>query len=170
MCITPLSLQSLFESQETQPLGTPPSYISQHLQASQEVQSSGRQDLLSTFQIISNSQDNKLAGNLTSLQISDNVKYVQQVTESIYEPSSWQPGSDHSRKTRNKKQKKKGEQLVFSSFNSERKNTVCLTFFVLKGNDGVRTGEFNVFDVQESLDEALHPRTPVSELKDLSLQ
>ena len=41
---------------------------------------------------------------------------------------------------------------------------------VLKRNDGVRAGEFIVFEVQESLEEVLlHPRTPVSELKDGSL-
>ena len=44
------------------------------------------------------------------------------------------------------------------------------TFFVLKEIDGVRTDEFNVFEVQESLDEVLvHSRTAVSELKDESL-
>ena len=44
------------------------------------------------------------------------------------------------------------------------------TFFVLKGNDGVRAGEFNVFEVQESFEEVLfHSRTSVSELKDGSL-
>src|SRR5215469_366742 len=69
-----------------------------------------------------------------------------------------------------KQKKKKGKPLVFSNSNLERENTVYSTFFVLKGNDSVRTGEFNVFEVQESLEEVLlHPRTPVSELKDGSL-
>ena len=59
---------------------------------------------------------------------------------------------------------------MFSNSNFDRENTVLPTFFVLKGNDGVRAGEFNVSEVQESLEEALlHPRTPVSELKDGSL-
>src|SRR5215469_2952924 len=63
-----------------------------------------------------------------------------------------------------------GKQLVFSNSNLERVNTVYPTFFVLKGNDDVRAGEFNVFEVQESLEKVLlHPRIPVSELKERSL-
>jgi len=96
----------------------------QHLKASQDVHLSGSQDSISAFQVMSDSQ-NKLAESQTSLQTSDNVKYVQQVTDSKSELSSWQPGSFHSRKTRNKKQKKKkGKQLVFSNSNPERENMV----------------------------------------------
>src|SRR5215469_15016965 len=68
------------------------------------------------------------------------------------------------------KNKKKGKELVLSNSNPELQNAVFPTFFVLKGNDGVRAGEFDVFEVQESLEEVfLHPRTPVSELKEESL-
>src|SRR5215469_16114432 len=68
------------------------------------------------------------------------------------------------------KNKRKRVNSLFFSFNPKRENTVYPTFFVLKVNDGVRAGEFNVFEVQESLDEVfLHPRTPVSELQDGSL-
>ena len=103
---SPLSLQSPLKSQETQPSGTPSLFILQHLKASQEVHLSGSQDSISAFQVMSDSQ-NKLAESQTSLQTSDNVKYVQQVTDSKSEPSSWQPDSIHSRTTGNKKQKKK---------------------------------------------------------------
>ena len=62
------------------------------------------------------------------------------------------------------------KQLEFSNSNLERENTVYPTFFVLKGKDFVRAGEFNVFEVQESFEEVLlHPRTPVFVLKDGSL-
>src|SRR5215469_9138954 len=94
-------------------------FISTQVQASHEVQSSGSQDPISTFQVMPDSQENKLAESLTSLQTSDIVKYVQQITDSKSEPSSWQPGSDHSRKTRIKKKKKKGKPLVFFSFKPE---------------------------------------------------
>ena len=47
----------------------------------------------------------------------------------------------------NKQKKKKGKQLLFSNSNPERENTVYPAFFVLKGNDGVRAGECNVFEV-----------------------
>src|SRR5215469_14396532 len=117
---SPLSSQSILESQETQPSGTPSLFISQHLKASREVHLSGSQDSISAFQVMSDSQ-NKLPESQTSLQTSDNVKYVQQVTESKSEPSSWQPGSIHSRKTRNKKQKKK------------KSKQVCFPILILNG-------------------------------------
>src|SRR5215469_2038383 len=169
VCITPCSLlrsQSPLASLEVQSSGTPPLLISKQIQASSEVQSSGSQDSISTPQVMPDSRENKLT---ESLKTSDIAKYVQQATDSKSEPSSWQPGFIHSRQTRNKK-KKKGKPLVFSNSNIERVNTVYPTFFVLKGNDGVRAGEFDVFEVQESLEKVLlHPRTPVSELKDGSL-
>src|SRR5215469_2069001 len=69
-----------------------------------------------------------------------------------------------------KNKRKRRVNRLFSNSNLERKNTVYLTFFVLKENDGVRDGEFNFFEVQESLEKVLlHPRTPVAELKDGSL-
>src|SRR5215469_16767263 len=140
---SPLSLHSPLESQETKPSGTPSLFISQHLKASQEVHLSESQDSISVFQVRPDSQ-NKLAESQTSLQTSDNVKYVQQITDSKSEPSSWEPDSIHSRKTRNKKQKKKkGKPIVFSNSNFERENAVFPTFFVLKGNDGVRASEFD---------------------------
>src|SRR5215469_11515363 len=107
VCITqssPLSLKSPLESQETKIAGTPSLFISQHLKASQEVHLSGSQDAV---QVMSDSQKNKLDESQTSLQTSDSVKYVQ-VTDNKSGPSSWQPGSIHSRKPRNKKQKEKG--------------------------------------------------------------
>ena len=173
VCITTSSLlrsQSPLAFLEVQSSGTPPLTICQQAQASSEVQSSGSQDSISTFQATPDSQGNKLAESPKSLKASDIAKSVQQVTDSKSEPSSWKPGSIHSRKTRNNKQKKKGKQLVFSNFNPERENAVYPTFFVLKGKDGVRAGEFDVFEVQESLEEVLlHPRTPDQNLKmDLS--
>src|SRR5215469_5896604 len=72
--------------------------------------------------------------------------------------------------TKNKRKRRVNKPIVFSNSNFDRENAVFPTFFVLKKNDGVRAGEFNVFEVQESLEEVLlHPRTPVSKLKDGSL-
>src|SRR5215469_12976908 len=168
--ILPVRSQSPLASLEVQSSETPPLTICQQAQASSEVQPSGSQDSISTFQATPDSQGNKLAESPKSLKASDIAKSVQQVTDSKSEPSSWKPGSIHSRKTRNNKQKKKGKQLVFSNFNPERENAVYPTFFILKGKYGVRAGEFDVFEVQESLEEVLlHPRTNVSELKDESL-
>src|SRR5215469_545865 len=115
---SPLSLQSPLEFQETQPSGTPSLFISQHLKASQDVHLSGSQDSISAFLVMSDSQ-NKLAESQTSLQTSNNVKYIQQITDSKSESSSWQPCSFHSRKTRNKKQKKK------------RVNNLCFPILIL---------------------------------------
>ena len=87
-CITQsslLSLKSPLKSQETKISGTPSLFIWQHLQASQEVHFSGSQDAI---QVMSDSQENKLDESQTSLQISDNVKYIQHVTDSKSEPSS----------------------------------------------------------------------------------
>ena len=87
------------------------------------------------------SQENKLAGSLTSLQTSDNVKYVQQVTEFKSEPSSYLIIAERL----GTKDKRKRVNSFYFSFHPEQENTVYPTFFVLKGNDGVGAGEFNFF-------------------------
>src|SRR5215469_2081835 len=99
VCITPSSLLRSalsLASLEVQSSGTPPLLICKQVQASSEVQSSGSQNSISTFQVMPDSQENKLAESLKSLKTSDIAKYVQQVTYSKSEPSSWQPGSIHS--------------------------------------------------------------------------
>ena len=116
VCITTSSLlrsQSPLAFLEVQSSGTPPLTICQQAQASSEVQSFGSQDSISTFQATPDSQGNKLAESPKSLKASDIAKSVQQVTDSKSEPSSWKPGSIHSRKTRNNKQKKRVNSLYF---------------------------------------------------------